>query len=115
MTDQDPDIDAARLEEATGGDAEFMRELLELFLGDVQTHVDALAAAVSAGNTADAKQAAHTIKGSSSNVGAARVQKIAFAMERAAIGGDQAELQRKMFELRDAIARLGPAIQAILG
>lgn len=107
-------LDMARLEEATGGDLDFMRELLELYLGDVENHVSALESAVAARSLGDVKKHAHTIKGSSSNVGAAAVQRVALLLERAAGAGDQATVDAQIVELRPALQLVTQAAQRLL-
>jgi HPt (histidine-containing phosphotransfer) domain-containing protein len=107
-------LDMARLEEATGGDLDFMRELLELYLGDVENHVSALEGAVAARSLGDVKKHAHTIKGSSSNVGATAVQRVALLLERAAGAGDQATVDARIVELRPALALVTQAAQQLL-
>lgn len=59
-----------RLVEITGGDLEFVDELVDTYLGDADLQLEALRAAVAAGDDAAIMRPAHTLKSSSLNVGA---------------------------------------------
>jgi hypothetical protein len=63
-------IDSAYLERATGGDSQFQRELLQVFVQDCQNLLPRLRQAVAAGNAEDLRKIAHRLKGASANVGA---------------------------------------------
>lgn len=58
------------MERVTGGDRQFQRELLQVFVQDCQDQLPRLRQAVAAGNTEDLRKVAHRLKGASSNVGA---------------------------------------------
>ena len=60
-----------------------LRELVDLFDTDGHARLDQLDAAVRSGNTADARRAAHTLKGAAGNVGARRVAALAGVLEKA--------------------------------
>lgn len=73
MSDATPAVDPEafdRLVEITGGDLEFVDELVDTYLGDAEAQLDALRAAVAAGDDAAIMRPAHTLKSSSLNVGA---------------------------------------------
>ncbi|MBK4732272.1 Hpt domain-containing protein [Oxynema sp. CENA135] len=81
-------FDFERLEEISGGDLEFQREILEAFLEDSR---ETLVRVRQSWQTQDAgaiADGAHQIKGSSSNVGASSIQKIALELERQAKQGN---------------------------
>jgi PAS domain S-box-containing protein len=63
-------IDSAYLERVTGGDSQFQRELLQVFVQDCQNLLPQLRQAVAAGNAEDLRKIAHRLKGASANVGA---------------------------------------------
>lgn len=63
-------IDSAYLERVTGGDSQFQRELLQVFVQDCQNLLPRLRQAVAAGNAEDLRKIAHRLKGASANVGA---------------------------------------------
>jgi len=65
----DPDA-MTRLLEITGGDVAFVDELVDTFLDDATTQLDALRAAAKAGDAGAAVRPAHSLKSNSVNVGA---------------------------------------------
>jgi HPt (histidine-containing phosphotransfer) domain-containing protein len=86
-----PAIDAAvfaNLVEMTGGDLEFIDELVDTYLDDGAAQIDALRAAVESGVVADLVRPAHSMKSSSLNVGAVRLGEQCRTLEEAARSGD---------------------------
>jgi HPt (histidine-containing phosphotransfer) domain-containing protein len=63
------------------GDRAFVIELIEAYLVDGATHVDAISAAVDAGDADALVRPAHTLKSSSATLGAARVATTARELE----------------------------------
>lgn len=85
-----PAIDAAAFDhliEITGGDLGFMDELVDTYLGDADLQLDALRAAVAAGDDAAIMRPAHTLKSSSLNVGALGLAEQCRALEADARAG----------------------------
>ena len=71
-------IDRAALDsllESVGGDADFVAELLEAYFDDSPRLLAAMQEALSAGNAADLRLAAHSLKSNSVNFGAMRLSK----------------------------------------
>jgi CheY-like chemotaxis protein len=75
---RDPDL---------GGDPEFLVEVVEAFLGDSPPRIEALKSSVAAGDADTLGRAAHSLKGSSGNFGAARMQALCADIERLARAG----------------------------
>jgi HPt (histidine-containing phosphotransfer) domain-containing protein len=68
-----PTIDRSALEsilDATGGDPEFLAEMIDEFLADSPQLLAAMRAALASGNAAELRRAAHSLKSNSSNFGA---------------------------------------------
>jgi HPt (histidine-containing phosphotransfer) domain-containing protein len=85
-----PVIDAGILDHLlaiTGGDVEFLDELVDTYLEDGQAQVAALEAAVVANAIADLVRPAHTLKSSSANVGASRLADACRDLEAGARAG----------------------------
>lgn len=101
-----PAIDAERLDEATGGDAEFTAELLEAYTEDTAGRVEALALAIAHGDMRAIIAESHTIKGSSANVGATRMQVLSARIEAAARRGDTANLASDCHKLAVEMTRV---------
>lgn len=97
-------VDISRIRETSDGDTEFEMELIEMYLDDAQSHVDRLAAAVEAGDIAGIKQGAHTLKGSSANIGAVRMQDASLELEKCGRDGDAAAAVGLVAPLREAFA-----------
>lgn len=69
----DPVLDPAALRnllDITGGDLEFVDELVDTYLGDAVVQLDAMRAAATAGDADALVRPAHSLKSSSANVGA---------------------------------------------
>jgi HPt (histidine-containing phosphotransfer) domain-containing protein len=64
-----------------GDDGEFLREIVSIYIEDTPKRIAELKASLAAGDTATFARAAHTIKGSSSNVGAVALRGVAERME----------------------------------
>ncbi|MBN1661394.1 MAG: Hpt domain-containing protein [Anaerolineae bacterium] len=56
--------------QSVGDDLEFLRELLDIYLKDAPRLLAALHAALAAGNAAEFRRAAHTLKSTSASMGA---------------------------------------------
>lgn len=109
-----PILDFDRVEEATGGDHEFMRELVDLFLEDATDRIRELEAAVSAKDTEQLGKCAHKLKGSSANVGADHMSQLAKTLEDTA---RRAELEgaRELIErLHQQLNEVGPRFERYL-
>ncbi len=79
----DPDlpVDLRRLKDFTGGDKDFEKEIIDLFLKDTLKHLARLEKAINGGNASDVEAAAHSIKGAAANMGAEKFRKLAQDLE----------------------------------
>jgi HPt (histidine-containing phosphotransfer) domain-containing protein len=92
MTDAAIDPAAfAKLVEITGGDLEFVDELVDTYLQDGVSQVAALRAAAESGSPEDLVRPAHTLKSSSLNVGALELGALSRSLEEAARQGPLAD------------------------
>jgi len=78
------EISVDRFREVTMGDATLARGLVESFEHSTRQACDDLESGLDRGDLALAKRAAHTLVGSSANMGATRLEAVATAMEQAA-------------------------------
>jgi HPt (histidine-containing phosphotransfer) domain-containing protein len=76
-----------RLLEMTGGDPEFLDELVQTFLEDAVTQLDAMRAAAASGAVGDIMRPAHSLKSNSANMGAERLSEQCRALESDARNG----------------------------
>ena len=93
-----------------GGDAEFVDELVDMFLADVPLQLAGLSAAVAAGTAADAVRPAHTLKGTAASIGARVVEAISRSIEEQARTGGVDGLEAQVEELAQALADLEAAL-----
>lgn len=90
MTEPTPSMDAAaldRLLEMTGGDPEFLDELIQTYLDDAVVQLEAMRAAAGADSPEDLVRPAHSLKGNSANVGAVRLEELCRQLEADARAG----------------------------
>lgn len=87
MTDPIDSATFDRLVEMTGGELDFVDELVDTYIEDGRSQVDGLRAALDRGDTEALVRAAHSLKSSSVNVGALALGDRCRALEEAARGG----------------------------
>ena len=75
------------LMESTGDDVGFVRELIETYLAETPTQLEAMTSAVEADDAAALVRPAHTLKSSSATVGASRLSFVARELEMAGRAG----------------------------
>ena len=83
-------VDLKQLQGLTGGDKDFEREIIDLFLKDTPLQLTRLEAAINDGNSSNVEAAAHSIKGAAANMGAEKFRKLAHGLE---MKGKTASLQ----------------------
>ncbi|HET7703807.1 MAG TPA: Hpt domain-containing protein [Candidatus Limnocylindrales bacterium] len=76
-----------RLVEMTGGELDFVDELVDTYIEDGRNQVDGLRAALERGDSEAVVRAAHSLKSSSVNVGAVALGDRCRTLEEAARGG----------------------------
>ena len=76
-----------RLVEMTGGELDFVDELVDTYIEDGRNQVDGLRAALARGDSEAIGRAAHSLKSSSLNVGALALGERCRTLEEAARGG----------------------------
>jgi HPt (histidine-containing phosphotransfer) domain-containing protein len=93
----------------------FMREIIGIFLEDTQTRLADLRASRDAGDAATFTRAAHSIKGSSSNVGALELRAAAEKLEHQARQHGLADTATFLAEIEAAFARVEPELRKLAG
>ena len=94
------------------GDDSFLREVIEIFVNDTPVRIEELKSSLSRGDQTTFIRAAHSIKGSSSNVGAQRLCEMAKSLEADArvnfsgLGERIASLQVVFAEAKTALEAL---------
>ena len=90
MSDHPPAVDLAaldRLLDMTGGDVEFLDELVDTYLEDAPGQLAQMRAAVAADAQADLVRPAHSLKSNSANMGAESLAGMCRELEAAARDG----------------------------
>ena len=87
------EITVPRFHEVTAGDAVLARGLVQTFEHSAAQAFADLESAIERSDFAAARRAAHTLVGSSANMGAVRLEAVAAAMEHAAIQQDNLTLR----------------------
>jgi len=87
-----PFLKLEQLQDISGGDMMFERELIELYATEFMTTIDKLKSALFNTDTVNITLLSHDMKGSSSNIGAEAVRRVTEQMEMLAKDGRFAEV-----------------------
>ena len=112
-----PALDRAKIRELldlTGGEIDWLKDLMDTYLQDTRTRLDELAGLVAAGSADRIQRSAHGIKGSSSNIGATQMADLCAGMEHHARVGDRAGTVAQLAELEAEFARIRADLPAAL-
>ncbi len=101
-----------RLLEITGGDLEFLEELVDTFIADAATQLDALDGAAAAGDIEGLVRPAHSLKSNSENVGATALGDLARQLEADGRTGAVADATARAAELRTEFGAVHDALLA---
>lgn len=105
-------LDRDRLLELSGGLEGFSEELVQMFLDDAAPRLEVIRAAVEGADTEQVLREAHSLKGSSSNVGAVGVERVSRELEEAGRSGDLGEAGRLASQLGAELVRVSEALEA---
>lgn len=97
------------------GDDTFLREIIGIYLEDVPQRLAELKNARASGDRALYTRSAHTVKGSSANVGALEVRASAEKVEQRSKTEPLAALDDQLVELEAAFGRAAQALRNLLG
>lgn len=109
----DPETIASLRELNPGDNDEFLREIVGIFSEDTPRRISELDDSLAAGDIPKFTRAAHSIKGSSGNVGAMALREIAGALEQQSkkeglgqVAGPLADLKAAFARARDELAKI---------
>ena len=105
-------IDALRELSPDAGE-EFLRELIEIYLQDTPQRMAEMEDALNKKDIPAFTRAAHTIKGRSSNFGAAKLTKLAHELEMQGKSGDLAASPASCLKLKSEYNLVGHALSKI--
>ena len=103
-------LDRAQLEEATGGDADLIRELAELYVEDAESQLGTLRDASAAGQLEEVHRVAHGLKGSSASIGATEAAAAFRALEMMGRTGATVGLDEALTAAESAFERARAAL-----
>ncbi len=78
-------INLSRIQETSDGDLEFEQDLIQMYLEDAGGHIEQIGMHFDA-PPMTLRNVAHTLKGSSANIGATAMREAAYAVEKHATG-----------------------------
>ncbi len=98
-----------------GGDADLLKEVVELFLDDYPSTFEKIKNAVASRDASALEHHAHSLKGSVSTFGANRAFEAAFALEKQGRSGDLTGVQDGLSRLEQALEALRPELVSLRG
>lgn len=107
----DPDA-MTRLLEITGDDVAFVDELVDTFIDDATTQVDALTQASVDGDAAATVRPAHSLKSNSLNVGAVALAELCRSLEADGRAGDVPDLVERVAAVENEFSAVRSALLA---
>ena len=96
-----------------GGDVELLKEIANLFLDDYPNSLHDLRQAVDAGDARRIERAAHGLKGSVSNFGAAPAVEAAMKLETLGRAQQLTEVEQVLHTLELVLAALRPELESL--
>jgi HPt (histidine-containing phosphotransfer) domain-containing protein len=102
------------LNEVTGGDPEFMAELVNTFLEDAPMLMNDLQAALAAGNAGEVRRIAHGLKSNGMEFGAVKFAELCKTLERNAADGQLADADALLADIEAEFARVKDALEAYI-
>ena len=105
-------MNTKELAENLGLEEEDCRELLELFLETTATNLARLDSGLAAADSKQVMEAAHTIKGSSANLGLAKIAAVAREVEERARQNNLEEVDKAMQSIREACKQLADELKS---
>ena len=96
------------------GDEELLCELAEMFLDQSPTLIAAIDAAITSGEAAELRRAAHTLKGSTHVIGGSAVAAAALRLEGMGREGRLDQAAAAFADLGESIARLKPELESAI-
>ena len=88
----DPDVVESLRQLTPPGEPDVLAEIFNLFLDEVPKRIDALRSAVRAGDALTVQRTAHSLKGSSGNIGARAMHEVCRQLDERAKSSDLATL-----------------------
>jgi HPt (histidine-containing phosphotransfer) domain-containing protein len=110
----DPDVIESLRQLTPKGEPDVLKELLTLFLEDAPARIEKLRAGWQAGDAVAVQRAAHSMKGSSGNIGATQLYAVCSRLDAQGRSGDLAPLAPMVETLDAEFAKVTTAIQLLI-
>lgn len=110
----DPDVLQMLADLQEPGEPDLLRELVTLFLRDTPERLAALEDALAVDDLPTAARAAHSLKGSAANLGAADLQALASTAETHARAGDRQATEADLVQLGAEFGRVRVQLEDVL-
>ncbi|HIB63807.1 MAG TPA: Hpt domain-containing protein [Phycisphaerales bacterium] len=110
-----PPIDLVYLEDITGGDKDFLRELFTTFEGEVSKNLPRMESALSPFQGQEVYAAAHAFVGTANCIGAHHLLQLARNLENHAKGGGREATEKALLEFRLEVQRVLQFLKEYLG
>ncbi len=111
MTETIDQVAVSRLLAMVGNDPDFVDELVDDYLAEAPQQAAAIRTALDAGDADGVVLPAHTLKGTSSNIGGVRVAEIARAIEERGRAGEVENVHAMLAALDVALIELTAALE----
>ncbi len=98
--------------DSVGGDREFLSELIETYLDDSPQLLEAMHQSLEAGNAAEFRRAAHSLKSNSASLGAMPLSRLARALEEMGKAGTLGDASALHSEAEAEYALVKAALQS---
>ncbi len=99
--------------DSTGGDPEFIGELIDAYLADAPSQLSAMQAAAEAHDAAELLRPAHSLKSASASLGAMQLSALSRALEDMARHGDIGEARALVASASDEFERVRDSLQSV--
>jgi two-component system sensor histidine kinase/response regulator len=106
-------LDEALALSRVGGDADLLREVIDLFLDDYPQAIESIRTAVAVHDASALEHHAHSLKGSVSTFGAARAFEAALELEKQGRSKDMTGVENSLGQLEEALQALIPELQSL--
>jgi PAS domain S-box-containing protein len=110
----DPDI-LAGLRDLDDGEEDLLAELAGIFLEDAEAHLRTLRDSVEASDASSVRAASHTLKGSSGNIGASRIQEVCARLQEISEAAELDDAPELLSRLERELERARPELVALKG
>ncbi len=110
----DPEVIAELRELQNQGSPGLLGELIKIFLREVSTQLSVMEQAVEEGDAKAVRRVAHTLKGSSGNMGAKKMKALSGHLQGVGVSGDLSHALQLIHQLKEEFGEVRQALKAEL-